>query len=64
MAIISWANHHTGWVSNHANGTANKIIALAESLGIVQQISQGKRNRKYIYKRYDDILAEGTEITI
>lgn len=45
-------------------GTANKIIALAESLGIVQQISQGKRNRKYIYKRYVDILAEGTEITI
>lgn len=45
-------------------GTANKIIALAESLGIVQQISQGKRNRKYIYKQYVDILAEGTEITI
>ena len=45
-------------------GTANKIIALAEGLGIVQQISQGKRNRKYIYKRYVDILAEGTEITI
>lgn len=43
--------------------TANKIIALAEQLGIVQQISQGRRNRKYIYKNYVDILAEGTEIT-
>ena len=43
--------------------TANKIIALAEQLGIVQQISQGKRNRKYIYKHYVDILSEGTEIT-
>jgi ribosomal protein S25 len=43
--------------------TANKIIALAEQLGIVQQISRGKRNRKYIYKQYVDILAEGTELT-
>ncbi len=43
--------------------TANKIIALAEQLDIVQQISQGRRNRKYIYKHYVDILAEGTEIT-
>ena len=44
--------------------TANKIIAVAEQLGIVQQISQGKRNRKYIYKHYVDILAEGTEIIL
>lgn len=43
-------------------GTANKIIALAEGLGIVQQISRGRRNRKYIYKNYVDILAEGTEL--
>ena len=43
--------------------TANKIIALAEQLGVVQQISRGKRNRKYIYKHYVDILAEGTELT-
>lgn len=43
-------------------GTANKIIGLAEQLGILAQISQGKRNRKYIYKSYVDILAEGTEL--
>ena len=43
-------------------GTANKLIALAEELGILQQISQGKRNRKFIYKSYVDILAEGTEL--
>lgn len=43
-------------------GTANKLIALAEQLAILQQISQGKRNRKFIYKPYVDILAEGTEL--
>lgn len=43
-------------------GTANKLIALAEELAILQQISQGKRNRKFIYKPYVDILAEGTEL--
>jgi Fic family protein len=41
---------------------ANKIVALGEQLGILQQINQHKRNRKYIYKNYVDILSEGTEI--
>jgi Fic family protein len=43
-------------------GTANKMIALAERLNIVEQVGSGKRNRKYIYKRYVDLLSEGTEI--
>jgi len=43
-------------------GKANKIISLAEQLGILEQISLGKRNRKYIYKSYVDILSEGTEL--
>jgi Fic family protein len=42
--------------------SANKIMTLAEALGIVQQINEGKRNRKYMYKHYVDLLAEGTEL--
>jgi hypothetical protein len=28
----------------------------------LKQISEGKRNRKYAYKAYIDILSEGTEL--
>ena len=40
----------------------NSIVASAEHLGMLQQISKGKRNRKYAYSAYIDILSEGTEL--
>ncbi|BCE00689.1 Fic family protein [Marinicellulosiphila megalodicopiae] len=45
-----------------SRGTATKLINIAEQLGIIEQISKGKRNRKYIYKQYVDILSEGCEL--
>ena len=45
-----------------SRGTATKIINLAEQLGIIGQISEGRRNRKYAYSEYVAILSEGTEI--
>ena len=41
---------------------ANSIVASAEHLGMLKQISKGKRNRKYVYQAYIDILSEGTEL--
>lgn len=41
---------------------ADKLVKLAEQLGIVKQINQGRRNRKYAYSEYIDILSEGTEL--
>jgi len=43
---------------------ANSIVASAEDLGMLKQISQGKRNRKYAYQAYIDILSEGTELPV
>ena len=40
---------------------ANNLIAELEKLGILKQISKGKRNRKFSYREYVAILAEGTE---
>jgi len=42
---------------------ANSLIATCERLGILKQISKGKRNRRFIYQSYVDILAEGTELS-
>jgi Fic family protein len=42
---------------------ANNLIAELEALKILKQITAGKRNRKFIYDRYVNILAEGTEPT-
>ena len=42
--------------------TATKLVNLAEQLGIIQQISKGRRNRKYAYAEYVAILSEGTEL--
>ncbi|HEC13420.1 MAG TPA: Fic family protein [Acidiferrobacteraceae bacterium] len=41
---------------------ANNIVAIAERLGMLKQISKGRRNRKYAYQAYIDILSEGTEL--
>jgi hypothetical protein len=45
-----------------SRGTATKLINVAEQLGIIQQISKGRRNRKYAYAEYVAILSEGTEL--
>jgi Fic family protein len=41
---------------------ANSLIGTCKRLGILRQISQGRRNRRFIYQAYVDILAEGTEL--
>jgi Fic family protein len=41
---------------------ANSLISVCEDLGILRQISAGKRNRKFIYNEYVGILSEGTEL--
>lgn len=40
---------------------ANNIIREFEQMGILKQISKGRRNRKFIYEQYINILSEGTE---
>ena len=42
---------------------ANNLISEMETLGILKQITQGKRNRKFKYDEYVAILSEGTEPT-
>jgi Fic family protein len=42
---------------------ANSWISVCENLGILRQISSGKRNRKSIYNDYVGILGEGTELS-
>lgn len=41
---------------------ANALLASCEKMGIVCQINQGKRNRRFMYQAYVDILSEGTEL--
>lgn len=48
---------------NVSYGTANKLVAMSEELGILKQLSSGKRNRKYIYSEYMALLSEGAELT-
>ncbi len=43
---------------------ANTLITEAERIGILQQITPGRRNRKFKYKAYIDILSEGTELQL
>jgi Fic family protein len=46
---------------NVSYSKANNLIAELESLNILKQITEGKRNRKFSYGEYVSILAEGTE---
>ncbi len=39
---------------------ANNLLSEMETLGIMKQITEGRRNRKFIYREYIDILSEGT----
>lgn len=41
---------------------ANAVIARAGELGILEQTSSVRRNRKFMYREYVAILAEGTEL--
>lgn len=41
---------------------ANRLIAQFEALGILVQMTEGRRNRSFVYRDYVDILSEGTEI--
>jgi len=41
---------------------ANALIARARALGILEQTSSVRRNRKFLYREYIAILAEGTEL--
>ncbi|MFU8838436.1 MAG: Fic family protein [Thiohalomonadaceae bacterium] len=43
-------------------GKANTLIAIFEKTTILKQISEGRRNRKFSYQGYIDILSEGTEL--
>ncbi len=39
---------------------ANNLLSEMETQGIMKQITEGRRNRKFIYREYIDILSEGT----
>jgi Fic family protein len=41
---------------------ANEMIATCESMGLLHQISKGRRNRKFMYQEYVKIVSEGTEL--
>lgn len=45
-----------------SRNTVTKLINLAASLGVIKQINEGKRNRKYAYSEYVALLSEGTEL--
>jgi Fic family protein len=46
---------------NLSHPTATTLIERFEKLGILEQISEGNRNKRYIYKEYMNILEEGCE---
>ena len=41
---------------------ANEMISTCEQLGLLKQISKGRRNRKFMYQEYVKIVSEGTEL--
>jgi Fic family protein len=49
--------------ANISYSKANNLIAVCEELGILRQISKGRRNRRFGYKAYIEILSEGTEMS-
>jgi Fic family protein len=46
---------------NVTHETARNLIKSFVDIGILEQISEGNRNKRYIYKGYMDILEEGCE---
>ena len=52
-------------VERHLNvsySKANTLVAVSEAIGLLEQITAGRRNRKFRYREYVDILSEGTEL--
>lgn len=47
---------------NVSYSKANNLIAVCVDQGILRQISRGRRNRRFGYRHYIDILSEGTEM--
>jgi len=41
---------------------ANAIFKKCEDMGLIKQINQGRRNRRFVYDEYMQILNEGTEL--
>ena len=41
--------------------TASKLVEQFQDLGILKEITGKKRTRRFIYKEYIEILAEGTQ---
>jgi len=41
---------------------ANELIVTCERLGLLKQISKGRRNRKFMYQEYVTIVSEGTDL--
>jgi len=41
---------------------ANEMIATCEQIGLLRQISEGRRNRKFMYQEYVKIVSEGTDL--
>jgi Fic family protein len=44
-----------------AYNTANTIVQKLVSLEVLEQISEGERNKKYVYRKYMNILEQGCE---
>ncbi|MHB1943615.1 MAG: hypothetical protein ACYCP0_11345 [Acidiferrobacteraceae bacterium] len=44
-----------------SHSKANNLAADMEALGVLKQITVGRRNRKFKYNEYVQILSEGTE---
>ncbi|HEX2935433.1 MAG TPA: Fic family protein, partial [Bacteroidales bacterium] len=58
VVTSNWLVEKTGISS----ATVNKALGHLEQLGIVREITEKKRNRHFSYKRYIEILNEGTEL--
>lgn len=41
---------------------ANAIFKKCEDMGLIRQLNQGRRNRRFVYDEYMQILNEGTEL--
>jgi len=42
--------------------TANNAVSALEDMGIISEITGRGRNRTYVYRKYLDVLSEGTEL--
>lgn len=43
---------------NVSNGTSNNLVKRFQELGILVQVGNSQRNKKYVYKKYLDIIEE------